>query len=737
MTTNIMTVIHYPVFGGPHNQTVRLEASLRNRGWRNLVVLPNEAGNAVARLAQAGLEVKTIPLHRLRALHNPFVHASYVVGLSSEVNQLRGLIREHEIHLVQVTGLVNPHAAVAARLEGLPVVWQLLDTRAPRILRKGLSPLVTRLADVVMTTGTRVGHLHPPVPRLGWRWMPYLPPVDIGQCRIDSQDRRQARERLQLRDDGPVIGTVGNLNPQKGHEFLLEAAALVAQSIPNVSIRILGASTPTQVSYHKDLHRRARDLGLHSDHLLILDPGDRVTELLPGFDVFVLPSVPRSEGIPTVIGEAMACSVPVVATDVGGVREVVRHNVTGLVVPPLDASAIATAITTILQDPAQSERMQAAARALATERFSVEACVDTHIRAFNNARSYRRTRSLDWRPMPKHIQPSMESDELRRLLACPACKGELQWSTTDASCFECQRCYPIVDGIPIMLVHQDEADHDELDHSSEHDHRQHQAKYYDRDVAAEFEITRPHGAPAIHRWLLEEKFRRSVSGIEGRLPGATALTVCGGSGMDGEFLTRVGTRVVVSDISLGAAQRARARAERFGIPLMPIVAAAEQLPFRAQSIGLVYVHDGLHHLADPLAGIKEMARVASSAISITEPAAATATALATKVGLALEYEGPGNRIVRFKPETLKTALRCYGLTIIATERYAMYYKHAPGPLSQLFSLSGTWPTSSAWRLANGLLGRFGNKLSVRAVRDKDSTTESKQDAHEYRTVDVQ
>src|SRR3972149_8406477 len=88
------------------------------------------------------------------------------------------------------------------------------------------------------------------------------------------------------------------------------------------------------------------------------------------------------------------------------------------------------------------------------------------------------------------------------------------------------------------------------------------AHYYSEDVDSEFEISRPHGSPPMYAWLMEEKFRRSISAISSILPGALALTVCGGSGMDAEFVARSGARVISSDLSLGAVRRSRERARR-------------------------------------------------------------------------------------------------------------------------------------------------------------------------------
>ena len=308
--------------------------------------------------------------------------------------------------------------------------------------------------------------------------------------------------------------------------------------------------------------------------------------------------------------------------------------------------------------------------------------------------------------------------DLRSLLICPACHGTLTWSEGATRCDACTRVYPVVDGIAVLLVDQAAAEHDELDHPHGHDHKLQQAAFFDREEAAEFETVRPHGTPGLYRWFLGEKFRRSVRGLRPLTPGETALTVCGGSGMDAEFLALTGLRVIASDISLGAARRTCERANRYGLAIMPLVADVERLPFADRSIDVVYVHDGLHHLERPGAGLAEMARVASRAVSVTEPARAAVTALAVRLGLAFEVEEAGNRVVRLTPGEISEELRAAGLQPVHEERYAMYYPHEPGRIFTVLSLPLLFPLlRTGWRVANRLIGRWGNKVTVQAVRE--------------------
>jgi SAM-dependent methyltransferase len=289
---------------------------------------------------------------------------------------------------------------------------------------------------------------------------------------------------------------------------------------------------------------------------------------------------------------------------------------------------------------------------------------------------------------------------------CPTCRGTLDIGPRGALC-STGHSFVVENAVPHLVA------------GAAQSARQ-QATWFD-EADAEWEIERPDGAPPLHRWLLEEKFRRSVDNLE--LSGADALVVCAGSGMDAEFLSRAGARVAALDISPGAVGRASERARRHGFDLALVVGDATRLPFPDHSIDVVYVHDGLHHIDDPETAIAEMVRVARNAVCINEPAAAGVTAFAVRAGLALEREDAGNRVARLDLESVCAFLRRSDLTIVRANRYAMYYKHEPGLAARALSRPGLFGAARvSLRLANLIIGRYGNKLTVvglrRAPRDR-------------------
>jgi SAM-dependent methyltransferase len=301
----------------------------------------------------------------------------------------------------------------------------------------------------------------------------------------------------------------------------------------------------------------------------------------------------------------------------------------------------------------------------------------------------------------------VQAEVLQQLLVCPRCRSDLAWQAEEARCTGCAAVYEIAEGIPVLRPAANDGSDTQKDV---------QATYFD-EADPEFETSRPHGTPWLYGWLLAEKFRRSLDGLPLSPAGITVATVCGGSGMDAEFLAHAGASVIATDISLGAAQRTQERARRYRFDVLPVVADAEALPFRDRSIDLVYVHDGLHHLDSPQAGVREMLRTSRLAISINEPARARATMLAARIGLAEHYEEAGNFIARLEPESLAAEISAAGFDVVRNERYAMVYRHKPGRAARFLSQPGMRNlTAMALRAFNAFAGAIGNKLTLQAVR---------------------
>jgi glycosyltransferase involved in cell wall biosynthesis len=389
----VLTIIQTPVFGGPHNQVVNLVEPLAAEGWESMVVLPTESDTGVERLRAANIPFVQTPLHRLRAKLNPMTHIALATSFMPEVRQLEKLIRQFQADVVHICGLMSMHGGVAAKRQDVPIMWQLLSNFAKPPLRQILTHYVAQNADSVMTTGRKIAEMHSEILKLGDRVIHFVAPVDTNRFRPDPQKRSAARKELGIPDDGLLIGTVGNRNRQKAHERMIEAFGYLQKQYSNVHFRILGANTPSYApTYQKLVIERAKKLGLlDQGRLQFVEPGSRVVDLLPAFDIFVLTS--RAEGIPTAILEAMSCAIPVVAMDVGAVEEVVLDGKTGILVRSTNPTIFAHAVAQLIEDPLRREEMGHNSRDYAVAEFGIAQCVRLHSLAYQKAIEHHQQRA--------------------------------------------------------------------------------------------------------------------------------------------------------------------------------------------------------------------------------------------------------------------------------------------------------------------------------------------------------
>lgn len=165
----------------------------------------------------------------------------------------------------------------------------------------------------------------------------------------DDVARQSLVAELGLPTGSRIIGTVGRLQPVKDHALLLRAFAKVRVQVPEAALVIVGDG-PLRAA----LEAQAEQAGL-SDALRFMGDRHDVPRLLTGMEVFALTST--SEGYSVALLEACASSLPIVATDVGGNREIVRHGINGRLVPSGDTAAIATALIALLRGGEQAAAM--------------------------------------------------------------------------------------------------------------------------------------------------------------------------------------------------------------------------------------------------------------------------------------------------------------------------------------------------------------------------------------------
>jgi glycosyltransferase involved in cell wall biosynthesis len=346
------TVLHTessPGLGGQEMRTLSEARWTAERGWRVLLAGQPD-GRFVERARAAGLEAVGVRMRGAWDLRAVCV--------------LRRLIRRERVSIVHTHSSVDGWVGgVAARTAGVPVV----RTRHVSIrIRRRWNPVYRWLADRVITSGETIRDLVVGAGVDPARVVAIPAGVDLGEFPGCSANADAIRKDLGL--SRPVIGSVAMFRGSKGHAHLLDAFDMVHARHPTARLLLVGEGIRRPW-----VEGLARERGLGGAVVFTGFRSD-VPELLRVMDCFVLAST-RTEGVPQSLLQSFAAGVPVVASAIGGIPEVVTDGKTGLLVPPEDAAALARAVEAVLGDRAGAAARSRAARHLVEERFSHAAAV--------------------------------------------------------------------------------------------------------------------------------------------------------------------------------------------------------------------------------------------------------------------------------------------------------------------------------------------------------------------------
>jgi len=182
--------------------------------------------------------------------------------------------------------------------------------------------------------------------------------------------RDQGRKAFRTRDDEIIIGYVGRLDHNKDPLLLLNAFKGLVINNPNITLVYVG-SGPLRAS----LKEQAESIGLQ-DKVSFMGSRPNAQELMPAFDIFCLPS--KTEGMPNSVMEASSAGVPIVASNVGGVREIVINEKTGFLFPSGNASALRDKLHRLIVNPQRRANMGNAGRILMEKKFTLECMIGYH-----------------------------------------------------------------------------------------------------------------------------------------------------------------------------------------------------------------------------------------------------------------------------------------------------------------------------------------------------------------------
>lgn len=369
---------HTAALGGGEIALLNLVRHLNPQTIKSIVVL-GAAGPLVERLGPE-IDTYTLPLpvglatNRKNSLGlATLFQIREILGGLSYILQLAKFIRSHKIDLVHTNSLkADVIGGIASRLAQCPVVWHVRDRIEMDYLPGPVVRVFRLLCRVIPTyviansaATLRTLHLGPDRPDGTDFGVNGRSAVVHDGTRTRSLSKERSRHLEVFR-----IALIGRISPWKGQHIFLQAAQSVAERFPNVRFFVIGAALFDEHKYDEEIRQLPKKLGIEN---LVEFTGfcSDIEEVIEGLDLVVHASM-TGEPFGQVIIEGMAAGKPVVATNGGGVPEIVEDGSTGILVPMGDVQAMADAICEILADPVRAREMGIRGRQRVENHFTVE-----------------------------------------------------------------------------------------------------------------------------------------------------------------------------------------------------------------------------------------------------------------------------------------------------------------------------------------------------------------------------
>ncbi len=324
-------------------------------GHRVLVAC-QEKSQIARQAARAGLPVFIV---RMRSAFDPLA-----------ITRLLRIIKSEKVNIIHTHSSRDSWiGGIAGRASGIPVV-RSRHLSTPVGTGWQTTFVYRYLADVIITSGTRIKEALVARNRLDpEKIVSIAAGVDTERFDIRKSSGDSILNEFGLKDAFPLVGIVAILRSWKGHLYLLEAVPKVVSIFPEARFLIVGNGP----AYNSVL-QKIRDLGIEK-YVIMTNFRDDIPEIIAALDIFILPSY-ASEATSQVIPQALAMCKPIIATNVGGIPEIIDNGVTGLLVPPKNHAAISDAIIWMAKHREETNEMAIKGREKVLKHYTLQRMID-------------------------------------------------------------------------------------------------------------------------------------------------------------------------------------------------------------------------------------------------------------------------------------------------------------------------------------------------------------------------
>lgn len=357
-------------FGGPERRIINVARELHQKSVETTVILPELDNERFVAYANAlGVKYQALDITRLSL--EPAILARYVRRFPRELYILMKFFRSNSARLVHVNGASQFKVAIAAKLSGKKIVWHLNNTYLKLSVKLMFIILSRMCADGIIYAGFRAG--------LYYRVTDRFKNLPISNIEAPVVQNFFEFDTLKTVNKKLNISVIGGVNPAKSLEDVVLVAALLNRSDVVFQISIAGKILPSQLNYHRKLNELIKSNELDT-HIKFLGEVANVPELVRNSDIILTMS--NREASPTAVWEGLAAGRIVISTDVGSVRQYIKHQCNGFIVGIGEIDAVAYIIRNIASNIYPLSDIAMEARETAKKNFSVSTISKRHFEIY-------------------------------------------------------------------------------------------------------------------------------------------------------------------------------------------------------------------------------------------------------------------------------------------------------------------------------------------------------------------
>jgi len=354
---NVVHLVEELTIGGLEKTLTAVVLNLNKKKYNVSVWCLREGGFFADKLVKEGIDVKILHISTSR---NPL-----------SIYKLYRLLKSHKFDIIHTHAYsAGTIGRISAFLAGIPVIISHNHSVYDYYNKcyHFVEWLLSLITDRVICISEVVNRFANETQRINAKKLITIHNGIDDVCAVTEKSSSDLKKELGLPINHSIIGTIAHLVEHKGLKYLLESASLLLASRRDISFLFVGGG-----ALERKLKKLCVDLKIEKNVIFAGERSD-IPEILFSIDIFVLPSL--REGLPLAILEAMACGKPVIATNVGGIPEIVVDGVSGILVSPKDPEALFRAMDELLNDRAKLTKMGHHGERVCEESFSSNAMIE-------------------------------------------------------------------------------------------------------------------------------------------------------------------------------------------------------------------------------------------------------------------------------------------------------------------------------------------------------------------------